>query len=272
VAFPAVLGSYGEDGRLQAMLEMARLPYVGSGVGASSLLANKWIAKRALGAIGVDTPDGVFVRRRSQLPPFSKLAERLGTPMIIKPNFCGASLGICVVETESQYARAAGDTLEEFGDALIEAYITGQEFLLGVLEDDRHTIVLPPCEQSGTTGVHRTETKLAPSYRFPSADEAPLEALASIAKLIHGTFCRGLSRTDAIVDGTGRIVVLEVNTLPGLLPASAFPAAVREAGISETEMYEMLLCSSWRDDPLGGARHPERPGAELGFELAPPRQ
>jgi D-alanine-D-alanine ligase len=258
VVFPVTLGSFGEDGRLQSVLELLGVPYVGSGVATSALFSNKWMAKRILTEMGVFTPKDLLVRRRDPIPEFELARDLLGPVLVIKPVFSGASLGISVVANALAYALAVRSAQARYGDVLLEPYIEGREYTASVVEDERRTIALPICEQVEVPGVHDTDSKLRARYRFPDPAEAEIERLRALALQIHLRFCRGLSRVDAIVSDDEKIVVLEVNTIPGLLPFSALPAAARHAGIDEPELYEMLLASAYRGDPFEESRHVER--------------
>jgi D-alanine-D-alanine ligase len=258
VVFPVTLGSFGEDGRLQSVLELLSVSYVGSGVASSAVFSNKWMSKRILGEMGVVTPRDLLVRRDDPVPVFETASDVLGPVLVIKPVFTGASLGISVVDNASAYAARIHAARAKYGDLLLEPYVEGGEYTASIVEDAHQTIALPVCEQVGILGVHDTKRKLTARYRFPDPAKAEIQELRALALEIHRRFCRSLSRVDAVVTAQGEIIVLEVNTIPGLLSFSALPAAARQAGINEAELYEMLLASACRGDPFEGSRHFER--------------
>jgi D-alanine-D-alanine ligase len=240
-------GAYGEDGKLQGLLEYLNIPYTGSGVCASAVGMNKYISKLVFNSLGLRTPNFIYIGSNSQID-YSSIVTKLLSPFIIKPIMAGSSFGIRLISDEESYQIACKEVLSEFGDCLLEEFIDGNqiEYSTGILEDNKQIISLPICKSilkekifsSNCKFDNRLNVKL---FDFDLDTDLKVELL-SIAKRIHIEIgCSGLSRTDMLIDANDKIYVLEYNTIPGLLPSSIFPQICVKQGIIYTEMINMLL-------------------------------
>jgi D-alanine-D-alanine ligase len=242
IAFIALHGSFGEDGRIQALLDLLNIPYTGSSVLASALCMNKAQTRNQLRGIGIAMPDYFIVQHRST-PTLEQLDERIckemNYPCIVKPNESGSSIGITLVESKDALADALSFAFAEDETILIEQFIKGREITCGVLGNSSiggDLQALPPVEIF-VDGVffdynakyHSKQTKeLCPA----PLDEKETEEVKHLALQIHSRIgCDGLSRSDFILrDGT--FYYLETNTVPGLTEQSLCPKEAAAAGFT----------------------------------------
>ena len=235
VAFNALHGRVGEDGTVQGILEVLRIPYTHSGVLASALAMNKDRAKVVLAAAGIPVPQGRIVDRREAarrhvLPP----------PYVLKPIDGGSSVGVIIVkEDRSHPPQEIGDPDWAHGDALLaEPFIHGRELTCAVI-DGRATAVIDIL--SNDHAFYDYDSKYAPggSTHVLPADltQNIYRHVQELAVRAHQALgCRGVSRSDFRYDdrpgGTGDLVVLEVNTQPGMTEVSLVPEMAADAGYS----------------------------------------
>ncbi len=236
--FLALHGGYGENGGIQADLDRLRVPYTGPGAAASRLAMDKVATKQVLEAAGVPTPAYEVLR-----PGLDVTA--LPLPVVVKPPRDGSSVGISKVTEAGQWADAlaAARAVDADGEALVESYIPGREWTVGVVAGE----ALPVVEiraPGGWYGFEAKYTKGLTEYVFPdSADDEPFAAECRVlALLAFGAIgCRGVSRVDFRVDPDGRPFVLEVNTIPGFTATSLLPKAAARAGIGFGALCVKLL-------------------------------
>lgn len=256
VVFPATHGALGEDGCLQGLLEVLQLPYVGSGVLASALAADKPATKLVLSTRGLPTALGTVVRR---MPPESEWAAELdrvrqelgGRAFVIKPAGGGSAIGVSILDETagpSQFGDAVRTVFELDEVAVIEAFWRGAEVTCGVLENERgEPEALPPTlirakastwydfrAKYGSGGSEHVCPAPFDSELTTRIQEAAVQAHRALG-------ARDLSRTDFIVAESGAFVLLEVNTLPGMTKTSLFPEAARARGIEFPELCDRLV-------------------------------
>ena len=219
VILVALHGAAGENGTLQAMLDLAGRPYTGSGMLASALAMNKAMAKRVFQQDGIPTP------RWQLLPPDAgadavDLAVLGGLPVVVKPNEEGSSVGLTVVEAAAALPRALA-LAGELGEILVEEYIEGRELTVSMLGDRP----LPVVEIRPQGGLYDYESKYTAGRSeyfcpadLPAAVSAAVQELGRRAAAVLG--CRGVSRVDFRLDARDTAYCLEVNTVPGMTPTS----------------------------------------------------
>lgn len=240
VAFLALHGRMGEDGKVQGLLEVMGVPYTGSGVLASALAMNKGFAKKLFRQHNLATPAG-YVVSAAQLGEVEELHCDLGFPCVVKPASGGSSVGLSLVHTREQLAPAVALACRYGGEAMVERYVKGKEVTVAVLGGE----VLGSCEISapGATFDFATKYEGGARYHLPprlSATRiANLEAMALTAYRALG--CRGAARIDFICPDVGNEVLLEVNTLPGMTPTSLLPKIAKQKGLSFEDLCEKLL-------------------------------
>lgn len=236
VAFLAVHGVHAEDGAIQGLFELLHIPYTGSGIQASALAMDKQLTKTMLRQAGVRTPEGVLVTHPDEATPRA--------PVVVKPNAQGSTVGLSFVNSDADISGAIAKALQYDTAALVEEWVVGMEISVPVLGDR----ALPPVEIAPASGVYDYESKYTPGAteeivpaRLP---REVLEESQRIALMVHRALgCRGATRTDMIVRPAPNyeIVVLEVNTLPGLTPTSLLPNSARAAGIEFDDLVQWIL-------------------------------
>jgi D-alanine-D-alanine ligase len=248
VAFIGMHGPWGEDGTLQGLLDILGIPYVGSGVLASSLAMDKVMAKRVLAASGIDVPrDAVATRNGYARDPAAAAtaAQEIGYPVFVKPVRQGSSFGASIVERPDQLGAAVADALRYDERAMIEEMLRGTELTVGVIGTADDLTALPVIEIVTTRTFFDYKAKYDPAItqeicpaRVPDDVAKRAQELALRAHRALG--CDDLSRTDMILSGT-RLAALEVNTIPGMTANSLLPKAARVAGIPFGELLERLI-------------------------------
>ena len=247
--FNALHGGGGEDGTVQAVLEWLRIPYQGSGVGASAAAMDKWLTKALLKAEGVPSPRAIRVSARDARS--DSVAKDFGLPCVVKPRAQGSAVGVSIVRDVEEWSDAVRSAAVGGGEILIEEYIDGREFTVAILEDE----VLPVVEITPHDRFYSYRAKYTPggsTHTVPARIEASLaDQMRDAALVLHRALgCRDYSRVDVMLDGSDRMWILECNTLPGLTPLSLFPDAARAAGIPYEKLVERLvLCALSRPLP-----------------------
>jgi len=238
VVFVALHGGIGEDGTLQALLDLAGIPYTGSGMLASALAMDKARAKAMFRAGGIPTPRGVLlVDDRDSVDP-----EGLGGfPLVVKPNAQGSSVGVHIVEGPEGMADALADAFQ-YGPVLVEEYIPGREVTVAVLGGK----ALPVVEILPETGFYDYKhkyTKGETRYVVPAKLELTLaREAARLGELTFGVLgCSGVARVDFRLTEEGNFFCLELNTIPGMTETSLVPMAAKAAGLSYEDLVDSLL-------------------------------
>jgi D-alanine-D-alanine ligase len=239
----ALHGPGGEDGTLQGALEYLGVPYTGSGVMGSAIGMDKLRTKRLAHAIGVATADYVVLRGR---PDFELAIERLGIPMIVKPATQGSSVGMSKVEKAEDLPAAFEAAAKIESAVFAEPWITGKEYTVAVLQGQALPsirIETPKKFYDYEAKYFRDDTK----YFCPSGLSAPAEQhLANLAlAAFEAVGASGWGRADFMMDTTGRPLLLEVNTIPGMTDHSLVPMAARASGIDFDELVWRVLETSF---------------------------
>lgn len=278
VVFPVTHGPVGEDGCLQGLLEVLGLPYVGPGVLASALAADKVIAKRLFRAAGLPLAKEALVHRGEDARHAARrVRSLLGRALVVKPHAQGSALGVTVLgehATDDEVARAIEASLAIDEVALCEAFVAGREVTCGVLDAAPFGPArpLPPTEiRPKRAGFYDYASKYAPGGSEHLCP-APLSPVATarvqeLAMAAHATLgCRDLSRVDFIVrdqagdDGAApEVTLLEVNTLPGMTPTSLYPEAAAVAGIPMNALCDGLARAAYARGRRGEVRGVELP-------------
>jgi D-alanine-D-alanine ligase len=248
VVFPVLHGAYGEDGTIQGLLEMAGVPYVGSGVLGSAVAMDKEFAKKLLVGEGLPVADYLVVRP-GQVPADADL-ERLGLPVFVKPARAGSSLGISKVKDAADLAAALAHAREVDPKVLVEAAVVGREVECGVLE----SLAGGPPETSVPAEIrvvaghdwYDFEAKYLDDVcefdvpaRIPPGVAARLREMA--ARAFVALDCAGLARVDFFVGEDGTLTVNEVNTMPGFTPISMFPRVWAATGLDYPALVDRLI-------------------------------
>ena len=243
VVFLALHGTCGEDGRVQAALDLLGIPYTGAGYLGSAIAMDKDLTKRVVAPLGVLTPKWELVRYG--LDDVPTLADRLELPCVVKPVASGSSIGVSIVRDREALSAALTAGLAFGGACVVEQYLQGREIQVGILEDR----ALPSIEIVPKEGFYDYENK----YQPDAAEEfcpAPIpseweERLAAAALTVFRALGLSVySRADFIVTPDGAPWFLEINTLPGMTPTSLLPQEAAAVGIGYGELCERIIEAS----------------------------
>lgn len=240
VVFPAVHGRHGEDGALATLCEWADVPCVGSGPRAGAVAMDKWLTKLVAASAGVATAKGRIVTRASRGP----LGAWEG-PVVVKPVSAGSSVGVTLVTSPDDLDAAIDLALEADDRALVEERIVGREVDIAVVEDRHGGRYVSPCLEIVTgEGIFDHASKYDGSARFEvparlRQDERSHIEKAAIA-MFDGLGCAGVARVDFfVVDGD--VILNEVNTMPGMTPASQLPRMLAAGGLDYFQVVDMMI-------------------------------
>jgi D-alanine-D-alanine ligase len=251
-AYIALHGKYGEDGTIQELLEFLGIPYSGPGVVASALAWDKSVAKHLFVEHGIPTPAWITLTSDAFKEMGAATAIDLipdavgGFPVAVKPARQGSALGLRRVETPEGLADALLDALSYDTSAIVEKWIDGVELAVSVLGSGDTVMVLPPVEIVPKQGLYDFSARLSADEVDFFAPARIAEELADeacrVARVVHTALgCRDVSRVDLIVDGEGRMLVLESNTSPGMTETSLLPMAAEAADITFTEVVSRII-------------------------------
>ena len=244
VTFLALHGAMGENGQLQALLDIHDIPYTGSGFLGSSLAMDKDIAKTVLAAAGIPVPRGVRLGPNTPLDVDAILAVT-GLPAVVKPCSCGSSVGVSLVDTKEELAKAITLAAKYEDEILVETRILGRELTCGIVEGN----VLPPVEIIPKNGFYDYQnkyqagatTEICPA---PLDKEALAKVLAATAKGFSALRLSSYARFDYILDANGEVWCLEANTLPGMTPTSLLPQEAAAVGMDYDTLCDTLARSA----------------------------
>ncbi len=272
VVFPALHGGQGEDGHLQAVLDVLGVPYALSGAAASALAMDKSATKRVLRSAGIPTPDWLQVcwDQRSGQPDlmlsrenndresegltlervFQRASRELGFPLVIKLNGAGSSVGVAIVEKPAEFEKAFAQVVaaakEPMLDIILEKFIPGRELTATVLLGRR----LPLLEIKPREGFYDYENKYtagASDYLVPAPVHSPLyeQISADALRVFELVGCRGVARVDFRLDQND-YYCLEINTIPGMTEHSLVPKSAAAVGIGFSPLVDDLCRAALR--------------------------
>jgi len=248
LCFIAMHGEYGEDGTIQGLLEAYQIPYTCSGVLASSLGMDKWMAQKLFALEEFNVPETYFINHRTPLKEINKIIKKLKLPIVIKPRHVGSSVGVSIVKSEKSLASAIKQAFKFDEEIMFQKYIKGREVTCGVL--DRGTLEsafsLIPAEiipQKDAFFDYRAKYTPGASLEItpPKLPQKIIKEIQKQALLAHKIIdCSGMSRTDFIFDNK-KLWVLEINTIPGLTPTSLVPQEAQALDISYSQMLDIII-------------------------------
>jgi D-alanine-D-alanine ligase len=243
VVFVALHGGAGEDGRVQAMLDLAGIAYTGSNHIASAAAMDKDLSKRLFRSVVVPTPDWMMAPAATEAVEHS-----LGWPVVVKPNKQGSTVGLSLVREASQLQAALEKAGAYDSEVMLERFIPGREFTVGILEG----AALPVGEIIAPGEVFDYESKYQRGGArevFPAELSAAESALVQeYARRAHAVLKLGVySRIDFRRDPQGRFWCLEANSLPGMTATSLLPQAAKAAGIDFPELLQRICRGALRN-------------------------
>lgn len=244
VAFVALQGRYGEDGCVQGLLELAGIPYSGSGVLASALAMNKAKAKEIFRLHNLPTPAG-YVIDGALLEDVVDTHGNFGFPSIVKPSGEGSSLGVRLVRDELELEAAVDEALRFDDEVLVERFIEGKEIAVAVL-NGRPLGAVELVHRRPPDGFGQRYASNRPDYQLPAriSPERYRSVLRLAVQAQAALGCEGVTRVDIIVSERGNEAVLEVDTLPALTPGALVTRIAESAGLSFGDLVEEVLASA----------------------------
>jgi D-alanine-D-alanine ligase len=247
VVFPALHGPFGEDGTVQGALEVAGVPYVGAGVLASAVCMDKVVFKDLMARAGIPQVD--YVGLRAGDPPGD--VTRLGTPVFVKPARLGSSVGISKVTDPGELERALGEAFAHDPHVIVEAASPGLELECSVLGNPASGgHAGPEASEPGEIVAHADWYDFEAKYTeggmelvVPArVDAEARERVRSLAReVFREAGCAGLARVDFFVEDGGRVLVNELNTMPGFTPTSVYAKLWEASGVPYAELLDRLV-------------------------------
>ena len=253
VVFPILHGPFGEDGTVQGLLKLADIPFVGSGVLASSAGMDKDVMKRLLRDAGLPIGKFIVLRSGEKIPLYEEICAELAAPVFIKPANMGSSVGVSKVNNKDDYLPAVNSAFQFDNKIIIEEFISGRELECSVLGTSFSADNSSEIKAS-------VPGEVIPSQEFYSYDakyidesgaeliipaKVPIETVKSIQELAIAVFktlcCDGLARVDFFLKDNGDIIVNEINTMPGFTRISMYPKLWEVSGISYTNLIDRLI-------------------------------
>ena len=243
--FMALHGSNGEDGKIQAAFELLGIPFTGCGYLGSALAMNKEMSKQIFRENQVPTPEGIVVRRGDEIVPPAQ--NGVGLPCVVKPACGGSSVGVSIPRTAEEYFKALEDGFGYEDVLLVEKYISGREFSVGIVDG----VVYPVIEIAPITGFYDYVNKYKagstvetcpaniPEHVREKMQKAALDAYKALRLDSYG-------RVDVMMDEDENVYCLEANTLPGMTPTSLLPQEAMAMGIDFPHLCEKLINVSMR--------------------------
>ena len=241
VAFLALHGGRGEDGTIQALLDLAGVPYTGSGHLPSALAMDKDLSKHLFRAFDVGTANWMMATEGAAPPNAESVERALGWPVIVKPSKQGSTVGLSIVKQAAELAPAIAEAFEHDDEVMIEQFIAGRELTVGILGGD----ALPVGEIIPKHEIYDYECKYTAGMAeeiFPAqlTVEQTAEVQAQARRAFAALKLGGCARIDFRMSNAGEFYCLEANTLPGMTVTSLIPQAAAAAGIPFPELCERI--------------------------------
>lgn len=247
IAFLALHGKYGEDGTVQGLLELLKIPYTGSGVLASSLAIDKIFSKKIF--IFEDIPTPVYTSLNLSMhlnidDVKKEVLKKIGYPLVVKPSREGSTIGITIIQDEGDLEDAINFARIYDSSILLEKFISGRQVTVSLIGDK--PVALPITEIRPKSGFYDFKSKYTAGltqYITPAVLESDLEKkIKDLAIKTHNCLgCYGVSRVDLIIDENNMPFILEINTMPGMTATSLVPKSAAAAGIAFERLAEIIL-------------------------------
>ena len=245
LVFNVLHGKYGEDGRIQGLLEVFGIPFVGSGVLSSAMAMNKRVTKEVYRSVGLRVPKDIILKKEAAVS-IGKIKDSLGTPIVIKPVSEGSSIGISIMENDHDVLAGIEKAFQFDQEILLEEYVSGREITCAVL-GRHHLETLPlveiiPKESHQFFDFDAKYTAGETNEICPAQIDSELQNEASeMARNAHLALqCRDWSRTDMIIN-KDMIYMLETNTIPGMTETSLVPLAAKGNGWNLGQLLDKMI-------------------------------
>lgn len=234
--FLALHGASGEDGRIQACFELLGIRYTGADFVGSCLAMDKGLAKDIFKTWQIPTPPGIRLKKGEEE------GEKVGYPCIVKASCGGSSIGVCIAADEGEYARAKEEAFRYGDEVLVETYIRGREFSVGVMDGK----ALPVIEMAPKEGFYDYRNKYQAGAavetcpaQIPEGKAREMQEISE--RVFQALRLKGYARMDFVMSGDGEVFCLEANTLPGMTPTSLLPQEAAVAGMDFGELCEEII-------------------------------
>lgn len=244
--FIGIHGTPGEDGKLQGYFDLLSIPYTSCDAATSALTFNKRYTVAVAAFAGINVAKSLHLFKHSSVKP-EDIAAQLKLPVFVKPNNGGSSIGMSKVSKAAELGTALEKAFKEDDQVLVEEFITGREFTIGVFKSKGEIITLPFTEVKTHKEFFDFEAKYTPGMSEETTpaqvDESIAEKVRDTAKKVYAVFnCRGIVRMDFIYnEEKGEPYLLEINTVPGQSEASIVPQQVRAKGWTLKDFYSRLI-------------------------------
>lgn len=245
VVFPALHGPMGEDGTVQGLLQLAHVPFVGSGVLGSAVGMDKDVAKRLLRDAGIPIARFITLRPGERLS-YAHAAKKLGKTMFVKPANLGSSVGVCKIRNEREFHTALKEAFRYDTKVLVEEFINGREIECAVLGNEKPAVSLPgeiivhhdfysyDAKYTDENGAARAIPAKLPARVAQKAQELAIRAFKTLE-------CEGMGRVDCFVTKRGKVYVNEINTIPGFTSISMYPKLWEASGVPLPKLLDTLI-------------------------------
>ena len=245
VVFLALHGANGEDGKVQATFDLLGIPYTGTGYLSSALAMDKSITKQFFRAHNVPTPNGVTLKKGQESEPLSSFGLEL--PVVVKPCCGGSSVGVYIAHTNEEYWQAMKDAFSYEPEVVVEEYIEGREFSVGVVDGKAYPII----EIAPVEGFYDYKNKYSAGATVETCPAVLTEEQTRQMQAYAEEGCRvlgieGYARLDFLMKENGDMYCLEANTLPGMTPTSLLPQEAAVLGLDYASLCEELIRISLR--------------------------
>jgi len=249
-AYIIIHGTPGEDGLLQGYFEMLHVPYSSCDVQSSSLTFNKFFCNNYLRSFDIPMAQSVRLITGEKYSSEQIIAS-LGLPLFVKPSAGGSSFGVTKVKEASELVEAVNKALDESPEAIIEQFIDGKEFTVGVLKTGQRKLVLPVTEVIPKNEFFNYESKYIPGMAdeiTPAriSEELTLKVQALSSRIYDLCSCSGIVRIDYILKD-GIFYFLEVNTVPGMTETSFIPQQIKAMGLNLTDLLTDIIQSGLKN-------------------------
>jgi D-alanine-D-alanine ligase len=245
VAFIVLHGFFGEDGKIQSVLESIRLPFTGSDMVSSAMAMDKSHSNKVFSRNGLLVPKFQVIDSAGyKLKPTIKVKP----PFVVKPVDGGSSVGTSIVHHKRHADSALKKSFKIADEAMVQEYIAGREFTCGVIEKNGKPFSLVPTEIIPKSSFFDFKAKYAiggsSEITPPNLPPDKIKEIQSLALKAHLALgCRGMSRSDFILKGS-KLYILETNTIPGMTATSLLPQGAKAAGISFPELLDLIIQSA----------------------------
>ena len=243
-AYITIHGTPGENGILQGYFNLIGMPFSCCDVLASALTFDKYVCNQFLRNFDIAVAPSVVLRHRQTISN-TDIIEKLGLPLFVKPSAGGSSFGITKVKEADQLSPAIEKAFKESDEVVVESFIAGTEVTCGMYKTRRKTVVLPVTEVVSKNEFFDYDAK----YKNQSDEITPARISDTLTRQIQATTekiydlvgAKGIVRVDYIIEESGRIVLLEVNTTPGMTPQSFLPQQIKAAGLSIQDVMRDII-------------------------------